>query len=340
MAYTLAQYAKLEKNPLRKGVLIGLAKEGVIADLMSWRNISGLNEAGVRFDAVPTPAFIPLSGTIAEATVDGHQITHSVYRLAHHMDIPVPLEDSTADLIVPKPSAQQIKLALEGAAYVINDRFINGDQGSSPDGFNGINQLVSNMATTQTTDYLVGSTKTEIDLTLPYTSAAGQALITLVTKSMHAVAGHKPTAAFANSDFLLKFEEVIRRENQHGLAYDWVKAPLEVDDPRMSMSTASTKPMFKYRDVPFYDLGTLGDQTTKVILNTYTEGGSTGTGTRVFFVKQADDELEGIQNDPLRVRPIGLLEGSDTYRFRLTWTLGLALWKPRGIVKMEGVRVV
>ncbi len=334
MAYTLAQYAKLEKQALRKGVLIGLAQEGVIADLMAWRNINALNETGVRFDSVPTPSFIPLDGSIAEATVDGHQISHSVYRLAHHMDIPVPLEETSSALIA-KPSAQQTKLAIKGAAYVINDRFINGDQGSSPNGFDGLNKLVSNMTSTQTVD-----NTTELDMTAAYTSAAGQTLINLVHTAMHRTEGHMPTAAFANSDFLLKFEEVLRREQLLGNDYNWKERALEVDDPRRSLNTASTKPSFSYRNVPFFDLGTQGDQATKVIGNTYTEGGSTAHGTRIFFVKQGPEDLEGIQNDPLQVRPIGLLESKDSYRFRLTWSLGLALWGPRSVTKLQGIRVV
>ena len=340
MVYTLAQYAKLEKQPLRKGVLIGLAQEGVIADLITWRNIPTLSETGTRYDAVPSPAFIPLDGTISESTVDGHQIQHSVYRLALHMDIPVPLEDNTTDLIA-KPSAQQTKLAIKGAAYVINDQFINGDQGSNPDGFDGINKFVANLASAQTVNYAPGGTNTEIDLyTGPYTSAKGQALLDTMHQAMNACEGHMPTAAFANNEFLLAFESVLRKEQMMGLDYDWRDRALEVSDPRRSLNTASTKPAFSYRNVPFFNLGFKGDQSTRVIGNTYTEGGSTtGHGTRVFFIKQTEEDLEGIQNDPLQVRPIGLLQSKDSYRFRLTWTLGLALWGPRAIVKMQGIRV-
>lgn len=341
MPYTLAQYAKLEKEPLAKGILIGLAQEGVIADLLTWRNISALNETGVRFDVVPTPAFIPLDGTIAEATVDGHPITHSVFRMAHHIDIPVPLEDNTSQLIA-KPSAQQTKMAIKGAAYVVNNQFINGDQGSGPNAFDGINKLVSNMPSRQTVDTstLVGGTATELDLTAPYTSANASTLLNLVHRAMHYTEGHMPTAAFANEDFLLKFEEVLRREQLLGNDYNWKERALEVDDPRRSLNTAATKPAFTYRNVPFYDLATTGDQSTKIIGNTYSDIAASTHGTRVFFIRQGPEDLEGIQNDPLNVRPIGLLESKDSYRFRLTWTLGLALWGPRSITKLQGIRVV
>ena len=333
MVYSLAQWAKLEKNPLKKGILIGLAQEGLIADLMTWRSIGGLNETGVRFDSVPSPAFIPLDGTIAEATVDGHPLTHSVYRLAHHIDIPVPLEDSTEDLIA-KPSQKQTKLALKGAAYVINDRFVNGDQGTDPNGFDGIEKLVGNLASGQT----IGST--EIDLTASYTSAIGQSLIDLIHQGMAACEGHMPTAAFANSDCLYQLERVLRREQLLGNDYNWKNAPLEVDDPRRSLNTATSKPAFMYRGVPFYDLGFKADQSTKIIGNTYTEGGSTAHGTRIYFIKQGPEDLEGIQNDPLHIMPIGVLESKDSYRFRLLWTLGLALWGPRSIVKCQGIRAI
>ncbi len=60
----------------------------------------------------------------------------------------------------------------------------------------------------------------------------------------------------------------------------------------------------------------------------------------MFFIKEGPEDLEGIQNDALNVRPIGLLEAKDNYRFRLTWSLGLALWGPRSITKIQGIRAV
>lgn len=333
MTYTLSQYAKLEKNPLSKGLMLGLIQESVVGDILTWRNINGMSESGVRYDSVPTPAYIPLDGTISEATVDGHQINHSVYRMAHHIDIPVPLEDLTRDLLA-KPSTQQIKLALRGAAYVLNDKFINGDQGTDPNGFDGINKFVGNLASRQTVN------STEIDLTASYTSATSQTLLNAVHQAMYVVDGHKPDAAFANETFLLKFEEVLRREQLLGNDFNWTTRSLMTSNQRTTDRTASSEPAMMYRGVPFYDVGTKGDQTTKIIGDTYTEGGSTAHGTRVFFVKFGEDNLEGLQADPLQVRPIGLLESKDNYRWRLTWTHGLALWGPRSISKLQGIRAV
>src|SRR5260221_7140981 len=95
--YTLAQYAQLEKEPLAKGVMLGIAQEGVVADLLHWRTINALSETGVRYDEVISPLWIPLDGSISTGTANGHQISHSVYELAFHVDIPKPLQDLTGN---------------------------------------------------------------------------------------------------------------------------------------------------------------------------------------------------------------------------------------------------
>lgn len=333
MTYTLSQYAKLEKNPLKKGIMSGLAEEGLITSIMTWRSTNSMNEAGVRFDSVPTPAYIPIDGTIAEATVDGHQIQHSVYELAHHMDIPCPLEDLTGDLLT-KPSAQQIKLALKGAAYKVNDQFVNGDQGVDPNGFNGLRHLVANLASTQTV-----APSAQLDLTAgTYSSDTSQDAIDLINLAYHRVEGHKPSFVLSNSETLLKFESILRREKLLGDIYDWKSAALEVDSPRMSQDSPGANPAFTYRGIPWYDLGTTGDQTTEIIGNSYTHG--TGSGeTEIFMVKMADDQLEGIQAQPLDVKEIGLLQDKEVYRYRLIWIHGLALWGPRSVVQVNGLKV-
>lgn len=332
MTYSLAQYAKMEKNPLRKGALNGVYQEGLITTVLNWRNIGSMSETGTRFDNVPSPTFIPLNGTITEQTVDGHQIQHSVYEMALHMDIPCPLEDLTDDLLT-KPSSQQSKLAMQGAAFTVNDRFVNGDQGSDPNGFNGIRHLIANLDASQTV-----APSAQIDLTGAYSSANGQAVIDLINKAYHQVNGHKPSFVLSNSDALLWIESILRREKLLGDTYDWKAAGLEVDDPRVAGTMPAANPAFMYRGIPWYDLGTKNDMTTNIIGNSYTHG--TGSGeTEIFMVKMGDDQLEGIQAQPLDIIDIGRLQDKEVYRYRLLWVLGLALWGSKSLVQVNGLKV-
>ncbi len=320
----------MEKQPLAKGMMLGLALECVIADLLHWRSINALSETGVRFDAVPTVGFIPLDGTISEGTVDGKQLAYSVYELAHHIDIPKPLEQFSSTQLQ-KTSVTQLALARRGAGYTINDAFANGDQGSDPNTFNGLNKIVGNMASGQT----FGASQLDISSTSNHEAALDR-----IHAAMHGVDGHKPTAGFANSQFLLRLESIMRQADVVGVDYNWKAAALEVDDPRPLGSSAAKQPAFMYRDIPHYDLGFKGDQTTQIILNTYTDGGLGSTdNTRLFYIKEGPENLEGIQAKPLDVEGPMTLEGKDNLRYRLIWILGLASWGPRSVTKVIGLKV-
>jgi len=330
VTYTLSQYAKVEKNPLAKGMMLGIAQEGIVADLLKWRNIDALSDSGTRYDSVPDVGFVALDGTITEATVDGKQITHVVYQILHHIDIPKPLEDFSGRLLQ-RASVTQTNLARKGAAYKVNDQFINGDVGSDPNGFNGINKIVGGLASAQT----IGASQLDISGT-----SNGQAAIDRLHIAMHRTDGHKPTAGFGNEQFLLRFESVLRQLSLLGTDYNWKQSRLEVDNPRELGSRAADLPAFVWRDVPFFDLGVKTDQTTQVILNTYTDGGlGSSDNTRVFFIKEGADNLEALQAEPLSVSPPMQLEGKDNYRWRMKWIIGLAPWGPRCVSKAIGLKV-
>lgn len=330
MTYTLAQYATVEKNPMSKGLMLGIAREGVVADLWKWRSIDGLSDTGVRFDSVPDVAFVPIDGTISEATVDGKTITHVVYMILHHIDIPTVLEDFSGRLIQ-RASVTQLDLARKGAAYKINDQFINGDVGSDPNGFNGLNKIVGGLSSNQS----VGASQLDISSTSNHHAAIDRLEI-----AMHRTDGHKPTAGFGNEQFLLRFESILRQQSLLGNDYDWKQARLDVNNPRELGSRAADLPAFMWRGTPFFDLGVKADQSTQVILNTYTDGGlGSSDNTRVFFVKEGADNLEGIQAAPLSVGNRMELEAKETYRWRMKWILGTAPWGPRCASKVLGLKV-
>jgi len=329
---TLAQYATLEKEPLAKGIMLGMAMEGVISDLVSWRSTGGaLSETGVRYDTFPQPDFISLDGSITTKSVDGTPLSYSVYQLAQHIDVPRLLEKSNKNQLESQ-FTRQTMLTIKGAAFKVNDTFINGDQASDANSFEGLNKLVADLGSSQT----VGAT--EIDMTGAYSDALAESVFSRVDSIYHACEGHKPSAVFANDTFILKFRSFLRQAGIRSDTYDWVEAAFDVNDPRRSQRTAATRPAFIYQDVPWYDLGTSDGASTRIIGNAYAEGGS-AAATRLFAVKFSEEDLEGIQLEPMHVENIGLLEDKDVLRKRFLWTLGLANWGPRSIVKGAGFKV-
>ena len=332
-AVTLAEFAQLEKQPLKKGILLGLAMESVVLDLFRWRSIDGLSETGVRYDGVNEPDWIPLGGAIASKKTSGKPIAWSVYQMALHIDVPRLLEKQAGD-VLQRQSVRQTQLSIKGAAYQMNNTFINGDQSADPNQFQGLNRLVAELDSGQT----IGAT--EIDLTASYTDALAESLFFRLDEGIYAVDGHNPKRAFANSTFLRRMESFGRQSKMAGSHFNWMDAPFAVGDVRQTLATAATRPAFMYRNIPFYDLGKKADQSTLVIGDTYTEGGSTAHGTRIFLCADGEDQLEGIQAEPFDVKEVGPLEDTDTLRWRGSGTFGLALWNPRALVKIQGIRAI
>lgn len=329
---TLAQAAQLEKQPLKKGIMMGISQYSVIADLLKFRTIGGLAETGVRYDEVIEPDWIALDGAIASKSANGKPLSWGIYEAAVHIDVPELLESQQADMLE-RQSVRQTLLATRGWAYTLNDAFFNGDQAVNANQPEGINKMVADLASAQT----VGAS--EIDISSTATSATNLLAVERILDSMTFVEGSKPDAAFCNRTFARQFRKIILREKLLGDTHDWLAETFNTIDPRMTQRTASTKPDFVFDNVPFYVIGTKADQSTEIIGNTYTEGGSSGAATRVFFVKLDSENIEGIQAAPLDVIDIGRLQDKTNIRKRIVQHVGFANWGPRSIVKTVGIKV-
>lgn len=332
VALTLAQYAQTEKQPIRKGIYLGLAKFGMISDIFGWRGLNGaLNEEGRRMDEVIRPSWIPLGGAISSATANLKPINFSVYEMAVHLDIPEPLHTNNADKLQ-RDQMTQTKAAMMGANYELNDVFINGDQGVDANQFEGLNKLVSQLDSAQT----IGSSA--LDISAGGDQATRWNVIDRMLDAHRQVSGQKPSYAFCNDTFESKFRGILMREGLLGDHHNWLEDTFNPGDPRKGASTAATKPSFIFDGVPYWNLGVKTDQTTRIIGNAYTED-LAFSATRVFLVKEGEDELEGIQAEPIGVSDIGILEDTDVHRWRLKWLPGLACWGPQSIVKVQGIKV-
>jgi len=331
MPFTLAEHVIAQIEPLKKGVFLGILRESIVSDMMSFRSTSRLHEAGIRYDQVIEPDFIPINGTIAEKTARGKNLSYGLYKMAVHLDMDVALQNDEG--VLERPSARQAKLAVIGSAYKLNDYFVNGDQGADPNGFEGINKIIGNLASSQS----VGAT--ELDIRTNPSDDTIQSVIDRLDEGFHAIQGHKPDFGLINAQTGLRLRSIFRRADLLGVDKDWVNDGMPFGNIRQKLQSAATKPMFIYQNTPFYDIGVKASQTTQIMLNTYTEGGSTSAGSRIFLVKKGEDDTEMLQYAAPLMKPIGLLEGRDVERSRFTWSLGLAVWGSKSLVKVQGLRV-
>lgn len=332
MPMSLAEKATMESNPIRKGVMTGIRHASAVADLLSFVDLDSNNIEGRRYDVLPDVQYVPINGLIPEMTVDGKPLAFSQFKMLHHMDIDADIEMDGDNIST--PSTQQIRLATKAAGFVLNDRFINGDRASSPDGPEGVNVFVESLAAGQ-----LIAPAAEIDLRAAGTptDAEWRQTLDLMDEAIAQVEGATPTLAFCNRQFGLRLKSGLRQINALGADYDWTKAFMMVQQSSDERDFVNT-PIFNYNGVPFFDIGLQRDQSTQIIGNTYSAASGTN-GTRVFFIKLGPDDIEAYEKSGLNVEPIGKLADKDGFRWRVKWTHGFAMWGPRSISRLDGLRV-
>lgn len=336
MPLSLAEHLVTETNPLRKGVFLGLTRASVIADMISWSSVNSLSTSGVRYDGVIRPEWNALNAPFVEKTIRGKNLSYGVYRMGAHIDIENPLERDQG--VKERPSTRQTKQTILGAAYVMNDTFVNGDQAGNPNQFEGIEKILGNLGSSQN----IGSSEIDVRLSQNPNDATIYSLFERLDEAIDAINGGEPDFALINRQTGLVIRSLMRRIKLPGDHYDWVKG-MPFSDIRKTYRTAATRPMFVYNNCPFFDIGNVVDEAgneTAIIGNTYSEGGSSNA-TRIFFVKQGADDLEGLQYQPMTIKKIAdTLESKDVQRHRMTWMVGLGAWSKDCVSAARGIRVI
>lgn len=332
MPLSAHEQAISQMDPVSKGPYIGLLQESVAMDILAPRRVSSFNITGLRFDEVDEPQFIPYNGTIPESTVKGKTISWGVYKVAEHADIDNSFTRDSNN--IEDPAARQMRMKVRGLAYMWNNRWINGDRAADPNGPDGLEVIVNKLGSRQRVQ-----PSSQIDIS---TGGADDdtryAFLELIDEAHANVEGNRPTAAFANRQFLLRMKGVIRRLKLMGDNFNFVDNPVDTLNVRSDQRTAADGPAFVYEGVPYYDIGVRGDQTTQVIPNNIT-GVSTGE-TRVYYCAFGPDDVEGIEVTPMTTELVTpRLEGKDAARWSILHEAGWAAWGPRSVVRLGGIKV-
>lgn len=318
MALTLVEMAKIEENPLRKGVISTLLFESNVMQILPWENINALSVAVIRFKALPTVGFRYINDAYTESSGSFDQVQESVYPLGGDIDVDVMFIQNKA--AVASPRATQTEMKLKAIAYKFNDVFINGDQAVDARAFDGIKKRVANLPAAQLLSPNATNFPNGVDILS--STAAQHHFVDLLEQTIYQIDGHLPDALLMNKQALLRTRSVLRRLALLDMTRDQFGRFVD-----------------HYSSVPLYDMGVKDDQVTQILPNTETLGTSTDC-TSVYAVKFGSETfMGGIQEYPLRVADFGELETRPAYRTRIDWPVGLATWHPRCIARLQGIRV-
>jgi|GEM_PF-1959462 hypothetical protein len=319
---TLAQLAKIETNPLRKGVIMNILRKGRAMEVLPFTDVNSLKSVAVRWAHLPSVAFRKLNaGYISDESGDTEQVWEAVYGFGGDVTYDRVLKKIAGSMIV-DPERLQLDMKTAAMALTFNDYLINGDHANDPDGFEGLKKRVAGMPTRQTIGFAAANAAA-LDPTA--SAAAARAFIDYLEK-MHAYTnGGDHNAFFANEGILWGVGRVARYIQASG--GNWLSTTQDSFERTIPTLWGS----------PIIDVGLKADQTTEIITETEVAGDAGQDATSIYCAAFNDEQgVTGIQLSSMEVYdPLagGELSTAPSKMTRIDWWVGLAGFGSYGVTR-------
>lgn len=324
MPWTLAEFSKIEIDPLRKSVVDTLIMESSAMELVPWETIGTLSTTVVKIQDLPSVGFRKINGGYNESTGHFNQKTENISLMGGMIDTDKAI--ARAKNSIAEVRAVQQQMMVKAMAYKFNDRFINGDPATDPEEFKGLSKRVDEVVAegfvNQFVD-LAGTYGAARDAGVLYDAANAYNFLNKLDQLLYTIKGHKADLLLMNNKTLLALRAILRKERLLDQGRDSFDRVVDI-----------------YAGARLVDIGTTADQLTEILPLTEDPQGiyTSDTSTSIYAVKFGIGEyLWGIQEYPLEAEDKGLLESKPVYRTEVDWPLGLAHVDPRCIGRLANI---
>ena len=324
MPYTLADYARLEKDPLRAGVIDVFRRESWIMEYLSFESIDTLGITVLRTKSLPNVSFRKINAGFAEGKGQIEPMSERVYDAGAYIDVDKLLVKAKS---LVDARAMQADMIVTSLSYLFNDYFINGDPTIDEDGLTGLWYRSLNTKFTVTGSHYNPEAGLDISPDSGALSASEDKALDYIQGAMHRLDGHKADIIGANDTFYLRLISAIRKKGLFATTEDSYGRQVSTYGPG---------------GPKIIDLGTKADQTSRIIGDVENVNGlvlSGGTASSIYFFRLGEKYLRGIQLYPVDVDDVGKLEDARTFRTAVDWPMGIAHPSPRAIVRLSGIVV-
>jgi len=329
MAVTLVDMAMLEKNPLRKGVLMTLLEEPFVIDRIPWENTGALSVTVTYVSGVPTVSFRNVNEPPANVEASTAQFQETLKVMEVNVDVDSVLLKPTN--LIQNPRTLQTQVVVKGIAYTVNDLFINGSPVTNVKDPTGLKYRCENDArfwggATSGNDR--GQVLDVAGATVVTNDATRLAWLDNIDDVMFRVDAHKPSFAVLNKQTLLRLRSTLR-------ALKLLDTTKDQFDRRIDV----------YADCPLLDIGVkaagaiLGKASDQILLHNGETSpfSTTGSTSSLYMVRTGDAYVQGIQLGALSTDDLGQLKDSPhLVRTNIQWILGFYVGQARSFSRLCG----
>jgi hypothetical protein len=322
--WTLAEFSKIETDPLRKSVVDTLIMESNMLELVPWETIGTLSTTVVKIQDLPSVGFRKINANYTEATGHFEQKTETISLLGGMVRTDQAL--ARAKNTIADARAIMQNLMVKAMAYKFNDRVINGNPATDPDEFKGLYQRVDDVVAEGYTEQFIdcgGTYGAARDAGILYDTANSHNFLNKLDQLIYSISGHNPDLLLMNKKTLLAVRALLRKERLLDQGRDSFDRLVDV-----------------YSGARLVDIGVKADQVTEIITNTEDPQGiyTSDLSTSIVAVKFGiGDMFWGICEYPLEVVDDGKVQGTTYYNTQVDFPVGLAHINPRSIGRLANI---
>lgn len=301
MAVTLAQAATLSTNEIQRGVIETFVENSPVLDRLPLMDIEGNAYAYRRESSLPGIAFRAVNAAYTESTGAFAELTESLAIMGGEADVDRFIEQTRSNIVSQR--AAQLRLKTKALAFKFNETFFEGDITVDTNSFDGLRKrLTGNQVVTAATN--------------------GAALtLDMLDDLISRVVGG-PDVIYANAFTIRKINALLRASGTTVLIQD-------MSEIRRLVTS--------YAGIPIVDPGVGADGATDILAFDETQGTDTTTAS-VYAVRFGEEEfVAGLTNGGVMVDDLGLLESKPSYRHRVEFYVGMAIFNGKAAARLKGI---
>lgn len=300
MALTLPEAAKLSTDVLQRGVIELYARNSAVLELLPFMDIEGNSYKYNQEEILPGVGFRGVNEAYEESTGIVNQQSEGLVIAGGDADVDRFIVQTRGN--VNDQRAIQTRMKVKSLSLTWTDHFFNGDIASNSKAFDGLKKRVTGEQVIEAGD-------------------DGEKLsIMMLDELIDAVEG-EPDVIFASKAMRREIKALI--QGHHGYdegAYD-----------------AFGRKVMTYGGIPIRAIEE-NAQGAPILGFNETQGSNSKTAS-LYAVKFGPEEYtSGLQNGGIDVRDLGEIDEKPVFRTRVEWYNGLAVFHPRAVSRLKGIR--
>ncbi|MBI2756189.1 MAG: hypothetical protein HYX52_05705 [Chloroflexi bacterium] len=307
MAITLADVAKLQKDPLTKGFMDIFLEERDLAQFIPSVSVDSLKTRDVQTTTLPSMSWRDLGDQHAESKGAWDWVEETVYSMGAQIEIDYLLRKDKS--LAKDPMQQHVSMFARASAYEFNDVLVNGDPTISRKTPAGIS-------------YRLGQAAAELQL-----DAASLDLSTGASRDANGL---------AFIDLLDQLIDTLEEKANLLLVNRQVKQVLRSILMRKGLWASNVdqfgRQIGEYRGAKIIDCGRKSDQKTQIIP-------VTATLSPIYLVRTGGDFFHMKEFLPLTVKDLGRVSGTKVERTDVEWVFGYGNPNPWSIAGLKNIKV-